>query len=52
MKIGIAASPSVDSAGAYPGCLVEIQQCAAQIEQRAEDDVRQQVRDALAVLPL
>src|SRR6478752_8567572 len=43
MKIGIAASPSVDSAGAYPGCLVDIQQCAAQIKQWAEDEVRHQV---------
>src|SRR4029078_2414621 len=50
MKIGIAASPSVDSPGPYPGCLVEIQQCAAEVEQRAEDDIRDEVRDPLAVL--
>src|SRR6478609_2007390 len=48
MKIGIAASPSVDSAGAYPGCLVDIQQGASEIEQRAENEVRRQVRGALA----
>ena len=52
MKIGIAASPSVDSAGAYPGCLVDIQQCAAEIEQWAEDEVRHEVCRPLSVLSL
>src|SRR4051812_1786427 len=52
MKIGIAASPSVDSPGPYPGRLVDIQQCAAEVEERAEDDVGDEMGDALAVLAL
>ena len=50
--MGIASSPSVGSAGAYPGRLVEIQQCAAEVEQRAEHEVGESERDALAVVAL
>jgi hypothetical protein len=52
MKIGIASSPSIVSAGAYPGCLVEIQEGAAQVEERCQDDVGERVRDPLAAFAL
>jgi hypothetical protein len=52
MKIGIAATPSVWSAGAYPRSLVGIQERAPQVEQRAQDEVGEKHGDALAVVAL
>ena len=40
------------SAGAYPRGLVGIQECAAQVEERAEDEVRDKESDPLAVVAL
>jgi hypothetical protein len=52
MKIGIAAAPSIGSAGAYPGRLVEIQHCATEEEQWAEDEIGEKQRRALVVVSL
>src|SRR6478672_6041053 len=52
MKMGIAASPSVGCGGAYPGCLVEIQQRAADEEEWTEDEVGRGEGDPLAVVSL
>jgi len=52
MKMGIASSPSIGSAGAYPGCLIDIQKRAAEVEERAQNEVGDEERDALAVVTL
>jgi hypothetical protein len=52
MKIGISAPSSGRPAGAYPGCLVHIQQGTAEVQERREDEIGEQVRDPLAVVPL
>jgi hypothetical protein len=52
MKIGIGSAPSIGSAGAYPGCLIDIQQGAAEIEHGREHDVGETVGNTLAAFPL
>jgi hypothetical protein len=52
MKIGIAATPSVWSAGAYPRSLVGIEERAPEVEERAQDEIGQAVRDPLSVVSL
>jgi hypothetical protein len=52
MKIGISAPSSGRPAGAYPGCLIRIQQDPAEIEHRRQDEIGEQVGDPLAVVAL
>src|SRR5690349_17447955 len=52
MKIGISAPSSSRPLGAYPGCLVDIEQGAAEEEQRTEDEIAEENGDALAVVAL
>jgi hypothetical protein len=52
MKIGIGSAPSIGSAGAYPGCLIDIQQGAAEIEHGRQHDVGETVCNTLAALAL
>jgi hypothetical protein len=52
MKIGISAPSSGRPAGAYPGCLLHIQQGAAEEEQRAQDEVAEEDGEALPAVAL
>src|SRR5215467_3522554 len=57
MNIGIASSPlrrpaGFGPAGPYTGCLVEIEQCAAEVQERAEHDVTERERNAATRIAL
>jgi hypothetical protein len=56
MKVGIASpllrASVLRSGGPYTGRLIEIEQCAAEVEQRAEHEIRETERDSLAGVAL